>query len=203
MQIINSIRSKDKNALESLYNNYGIKLFSFARTNWNLSEDDGWELVYNTLFKVIEVIDRYDFKNEKHFQNWIYKIFKNELFQFYRRNENKASFKDFVSLEAFKTKQIEPDEDWQKVSDGIGILNNISNEDYLLQEETVNPTIVALENALNEIGDFNKQLLLLRAQGFTYEEVASFLGVDKKNLKVKYLRAKQKVIKLLAEKMED
>ena len=203
LKIINSIKSKDKKALESLYIKYGAKLFSFSKTNWGFSEDESWELVYKTLFKVVEVVDRYSFDSETHFQNWIYKIFKNELYQYYRKTGNQISFKDFVSLDFIKIEHADLDEDLQKFSERADFLDDFSVESYLTKKETSNPTIVALEEALDEINVFEKQLLLLRVQGFTYEEVASFLGVENKGLKVKFLRAKQKVLKLFMKKLED
>ncbi|HYQ58530.1 MAG TPA: sigma-70 family RNA polymerase sigma factor [Draconibacterium sp.] len=203
LKIIESIKSKEKKALESLYVHYGAKLFSFSQTNWGVSEDDSWDLVYKTLFKVVEVVDRYSFDSEKHFQNWIFKIFKNELYQYYRKTGNQTSFKNFVSLDTIKIERIDFDEELQSLLEKTDFLNNVTIESYLNQEETSSPTIIALEEALDEITDFEKHLLLLRVQGFTYKEVASFLEVENKDLKIKFLRAKKKVLKIFMKKMED
>jgi RNA polymerase sigma-70 factor (ECF subfamily) len=43
----------------------------------------------------------------------------------------------------------------------------------------------------------DRELLLLKAQNYTYDEIASILSIENNQLKVKHHRAKQKLINLL------
>lgn len=95
--LVKEIRKKDKNAITALYNNYGKKLYGYAVSKWNLSEDDAWELIYKTLYKIIEVIDKYTFENESKFNGFIYQIFINNLRNNY--NEQKNKYVQTIALE--------------------------------------------------------------------------------------------------------
>ena len=68
------------------------------------------------------------------------------------------------------------------------------------QSESVEPEIMrTLNHALSQLAPADKDLLLLKAQNYTYDEIAEILGVENNQLKVKHHRAKQKLIKLLNE----
>ena len=51
--IIEQLKSKDPQALESLYNTYGTKFYDYCIRKWHLSEDAAWEAVYQTLETVV------------------------------------------------------------------------------------------------------------------------------------------------------
>ncbi len=196
LKILASIKQKEQSGIECLYTKYGAKLYGYAIINWNLTEDESWELVYKTLLKIVEVVDRYEFKSDRHFQNWIFKIFKNELLQYLRKLGSRTTEKEFLSIESLNGELNICDSEWETIIDGIRLMDDKSIDELLNNEKSVNPSIIALEKALDQMGDLDKQLLLLRAQGFNYEEIAGFMGLGSKNLKVKHLRAKQKLLKL-------
>jgi len=54
-----------------------------------------------------------------------------------------------------------------------------------------------LELALSKLDPLDKELLLLKANEFTYDQIAELLNIENNQLKVKHHRAKQKLIKLL------
>jgi DNA-directed RNA polymerase specialized sigma24 family protein len=101
--LVKEIRKKDKKAITALYNQYGKKLYGYAVSKWNVNEDDAWELVYKTLYKIIEVIDKYTFENESKFNGFIYQIFINNLRNNY--NEKKNKYVETIVLER-KTRTI-------------------------------------------------------------------------------------------------
>ena len=68
--------------------------------------------------------------------------------------------------------------------------------------EMENPAILMLNEALEEMDKEDKDILLLRAQNYSYEEIGVFLALDDPNLKVKYHRAKKKLIQLMTEKQK-
>jgi len=68
------------------------------------------------------------------------------------------------------------------------------------QSESVEPEIMrTLNHALSQLAPIDKDLLLLKAQNYTYDEIAEILGIENNQLKVKHHRAKQKLINLLNE----
>src|SRR5258708_6647451 len=85
--LVRDIRKKDKNAVTLLYNRYGKKLYGFAVSKWNLTEDEAWEIVYQTLYKIMDVADRYKFEEENNFIGFIYKVFVNNLRNYYNKNK--------------------------------------------------------------------------------------------------------------------
>lgn len=169
--LVKEIRKKDKKAITTLYNQYGKKLYGYAVSKWNVSEDDAWELVYKTLYKIIEVIDKYTFENESKFNGFIYQIFINNLRNNY--NEKKNKYIETIALEE-------------------------KHGQYLLEkeettEETVsnNPYMNCLKKTLEQFEDWKRVLLLMRAQNFSYEEISKYVNKPSEQLKVYYLRAKQ------------
>src|SRR3569832_90780 len=89
--IASEIKNKDADAIAWLYQKYGKKLFGYARLKWKLGEDDSWELVYKTLYKVLTVIDRYKFEDENKFAGFLFKIFINYLRNHYRDTKGKKT----------------------------------------------------------------------------------------------------------------
>jgi DNA-directed RNA polymerase specialized sigma24 family protein len=97
IDLVKEIQKKDKNAVTVLYNNYGKKLYGYAISKWNIDEDDAWELVYKTLYKIIEVADKYTFETESKFNGFIYQVFINNLRNKY--NEQKNKYVETIALE--------------------------------------------------------------------------------------------------------
>ena len=88
--ILIQLKTKDKkNAIALLYKQYGKKLFGYSVSKWNISEDDTWEIIYKTLYKVMDVIENYSFENEDKFAGFVFKIFMNYLRNHYRDTKNK------------------------------------------------------------------------------------------------------------------
>ena len=51
----------------------------------------------------------------------------------------------------------------------------------------------AMQKALQQINDLDRELLLLRMNNYSYDEIAEMLGIENNQLKVKFNRAKAKV----------
>ena len=73
--------------ITELYNRYGKKLYSYAVRSWYLKEDDAWDLIYKTLYKVIETYKNYTYESEEKFASYVFKIFINYLRNHYRDNQ--------------------------------------------------------------------------------------------------------------------
>lgn len=194
LEILDLISKKDKKGLEFLYTLYGGKFFSFAVEKWDLSEDEAWNVVYQTLETLILKLSQYEFESKKHFENFIFKVFINFLRQYFRSSRRKES-----------------DIHFEYINQDITSYNkNISNEqveieiekkdfdDYYKFEKIENPQLIALQRALKKLNEIDRDLLLLRAQNFTYDEIAEFLKIDNNQLKVRHHRAIQKLLKFMS-----
>lgn len=172
IEIITIIKKKDKKAIDLLYRKYGQKLYGYAITKWNVSEDEAWELVYKTLYKVMSVIDSYTFESEEKFSGFIFKIFINYLRNYYRDNKNK---------------QIETVE----LNDSIAYKQTGKQE----KENPVkqNPLMDCMQRVLQSLEDWQRILLLMRAQDYSYESIAAYVGKPGEQLKVYYMRLKKVV----------
>lgn len=193
-EIISLIDQKDRRGWETLYLLYGEKFYGFAVDNWKFSEDEAWEIVYQTLQTIILKIGEYEIQSQAHFDNLIFKIFINFLRQQYRKN--KAISQNFKVL-SFSEMEMSSEDDELNVDD---LKNPFSKEfflEYTDSEETENSKLKELQVALSKLESVEKDLLLLKANGFSYEQIADMLKIENNQLKVKHHRAKKKLIKLL------
>lgn len=164
-----------------LYNRYGKKLYAYATTSWKLSEDDAWDMVYKTLYKVIETHQQYQFENEDKFAAFVFKIFVNFLRNHYR-DDKKLS-------ERFHL--IDVDE---------ATLNNIGEKQD--NEQSEKQEIHILKELLEQMEDWQRILLLMRSDGRPYSEIAQYINKPESQLKVYYQRLKQDISKKLNERIQ-
>ena len=171
------IRSK-KDFLAELYDKYGTKLYSYAIHSWKLPEDEAWDLIYKTLYRVIDVLPKYDFKDAEKFQSFIFTTFINYIKNHFRDNKLK---REHVHIEV--------------------------NDDTLGQTETEEPSkstdnqlLGALERVLEDLEDWQRILVLMRSDGRPYSEISKFVDKPEKQLKVYYQRIKERIIQQINEK---
>lgn len=195
LEIISLIDQKDRKGWENLYLLYGKKFYGFAVDNWGFNEDEAWEIVYQTLQTVILKIGEYEIQSQAHFDNLLFKIFTNFLRQQYRKN--KVISQDFRVLSFSEIETGISDDEGFNVDE---LKNPFTKEfflEYIDSEETENPKLKELQLALSKLEPIEKDLLLLKANGFTYEQIADMLKIENNQLKVKHHRAKKKLIKFL------
>ena len=180
MSDINSIlRNKNKETIAWLYERYGKKLYGYAITKWKVSEDDSWELVYKTLYKVMNVADQYRFEKEEKFTGFLFKTFINYLRNHYR--DSKA--KGIVTTELLdKHEKISSD---RKESEE--------------EKEYTSPLMRCLQKVLAIMEDWQRILLLMRAQDHSYEDISKYVDRPGDQLKVYHMRLK----KVVTEKTND
>ncbi|HZE83889.1 MAG TPA: sigma-70 family RNA polymerase sigma factor [Puia sp.] len=198
-EIVKLVRQKDRKGFELLYNHYGQKFFSFAVKRWFLTEDEAWEVVYQTLQTLVLKLPLHEFESKKHFDNFLYKVFINYLRQYYRRHrKQQAEEVDFtISLQAaFAADEPETKDEPASVPE----LNTLAIKAYYQEDAVESPNLVALKCALQQLKADERDILLLRAQNYTYEEIAKMLKIKNNQLKVKHHRSKQKLMQLLNKK---
>jgi RNA polymerase sigma factor (sigma-70 family) len=177
--VADKIKKKDSAAIALLYDRYGKKLFGYAISKWKVSEDDAWELVYKTLYKIIHASDNYVFEDENRFVGFLFRVFINYLRNHYRDSKNKI-------IET--TELLEKHE---KMSN-----DRIAAED---EKEKLSPLMECLQKVLGVLEDWQRIILLMRAQDYSYEAIAPYVNKPASQLKVYHLRLK----KLVTEKTND
>lgn len=171
--IASKIKRKDADAVALLYSTYGKKLFGYARSKWNLGEDESWELVYKTLYKVINVVDNYQFEDENKFVGFLFKVFLNYLRNHHRDTKNKEP--EIVEL-----------------TETHEIINNDKNEQEA-ERIKLNPLMQCLQKVLLVLEDWQRIILLMRAQNYSYEDIAKYVNRPEEQLKVYHMRLKKTV----------
>jgi RNA polymerase sigma factor (sigma-70 family) len=194
LEILDLVSRKDKRCLEILYTTYGRKLYSFAVEKWCLSEDDAWTVVYQTLDTLILKLSEYKFESKNHFENFIFKVFTNFLRQFYRSTRRQQSDIHFVSMDQYNLASDENTTGDPSVLE----IEKKDFEEYYKSGKIENPLLIELQKGLKKLDDIERSLLLLRAQNFSYEEIAELLRIDNNQLKVRHHRAIKKLLKLLS-----
>lgn len=189
-EILKLLKSQQQSGLEQLYENYGKKFYNYCIRQWSLTEDDAWEIIYKTLETLVLKLSNYEFESQAHFDNFLFKVLINFVRQYFRSRRHREDY-EMVLLDFQEEDQLS--------STVTKLLNEQSFKDYYALEIVDNPAILALKDALTKIDEQEKDILLLRAQNYSYEEVAKLLGIENNQLKVKYHRAKKKLIQILIE----
>lgn len=199
LDIISQFQKDLSKGLGFLFETYGQSLFGYSIHHWKLTEDEGYDVLYKTLETVGKVISRYEFDSETHFKNWLFKIHKNNILQHLRAKKNKE-----IEIYRFTYN------DWENEINGLEaeafeiaeFKSEIENIDSLSRDLN-NPVMAAMQKALQQISDTERELLLLRMNNYSYEEIANMLNIENNQLKVKFNRAKAKVEKKTLEILKE
>lgn len=190
-RILELIGDNSPKGLEFLYERYGKPFYSYALNRWKLTEDDALETVYKTLETLMLKLPNYEFGTQAMFDGFLFKVFINFLRQKHRENRTKQLPKiEFFDLE----QEIKLPGNVQEA------LTKQAFSDYYASEMNESPKMKTLKASLDQLEKGDKDILLLRAQHYSYDEIAVMLGIENNQLKVKHYRAKQKLTDLLNEK---
>ena len=195
LTIISAFQEDLKKGLAILFETYGQTLYGFTINQWRLNEDESYDVLYKTLEIVGKVITRYEFSSENHFVNWLFKIHKNNILQLLRSKRSKEKLEFPVNFENWENevKELENEDlnlqDFKSTIDSLSIINPYENT------QTTNHLMLAMQKALQQLDETERELLLLRMSNYSYEEIAGMLGIENSQLKVKFNRAKAKVEK--------
>ena len=169
--------ASEKELIAVIYNRYGRKLYGYAVHSWNVSDDAAWDLVYKTIYKVIESYRNYSFQSEEKFASFVFRIFINYLRNHYRDNKQEREMV-FSSVEEI----------------------NVESEEPVLTE-SANAKLSALNEELEKMEDWQRMLLLMRSEGRAYSDIAKYVNKPENQLKVYYQRLKEQITKKLNERL--
>jgi len=168
--LLENLKRKDKESIGILYERYGKKLYGYAITQWKTNEDDTWDIIYKTLYKVIDSIDNYSFEDENKFVGFLFKVFTN-----YLRNH----------LRDTKSKLIVSEE----------LIDTINIPLTAKENDNESPIMRCLKKALEALEDWQRILILMKAQEFSYKDIANYVKRPEKQLKVYNFRLRNVVSK--------
>jgi DNA-directed RNA polymerase specialized sigma24 family protein len=172
-----------RNRKADVYNKFGRKLYGYAITKWKVTEDDAWDLIYKTIDKVVETEKRYTFASEEKFGSFVFTIFINYL----RNHHRDHVLKQPVTVPLGEATQ--PSDHDQE--------NGGDSEDH----ESI--LMKLLKEELDKLEDWQRILMLMRAQDYSYEEIEAMIGKPPASqLKVYYLRYKQKLMERINERIK-
>lgn len=188
--------------LTALFEGYGQQLYGFAVTHFHIDEDEAYDVLYRTLEIVGKVITRYEFTSESHFANWLFKIHKNNILQLLRAKKSKDVQLQSVSFYDWQIEAKSWDEDFE-LEDFKPVIDKLSGINAYESSPGQNQLMVAMQKALQLLNEIDRDLLLLRMNNYSYDEIARMLGIENNQLKVKFNRAKAKVEKKTLELLKD
>ncbi len=166
------LKRKKRKGLDLFYERYAKKLFNYAKQNWQCNDDIAWDIIYQSFDKIIENIDKYEFESEAKFGSFVLVTFLNNLRNHYRDSQKNIQM-------------VYVDED-----------DSLSN---LPEEEDSTPIdsalMLQLKSELQQLEEWERMLLLLRAQRMSYNEIAKYVDKPEQQLKVYYQRLKNRLIK--------
>jgi RNA polymerase sigma factor (sigma-70 family) len=153
--------------VKELYECYAMKLLAYTRRNYHINEDDAMNLVYKTIYRIVDVYDRYHFANEQKRSSFIFKTHINYLRNYYRDNKSFENRNFEVEIKEF--------------------------EASVEEAPTSDPKLNLLQRLLDKMEDWQRILLLMRGQNIPYSEISKFVNKPEKQLKVYYGRLKKQL----------
>lgn len=195
------LKQRRNDAVQILYERYGRKLYSYGISHWNLDEDSSWELVYQTLYKLVETFDRYEFENEAKFGAFIFKMFVNYLRNHYRDTKRRKEQLDFVNFDESNFENYEAE---GKTSREVKKRIAEASEEEFREEEAPQDSIpmAMLRKELEQLEDWQRMLLLMRGQNMPYSEISKHVNKPETQLKVYYQRLKDRIMKKLSPQLQ-
>lgn len=182
----------DREIAEQLFKQYGRQLFQYSLRSWNLDEDDIWDMLYSTLYSFINAYGNREFASEKQLAALIWKIFKNKLRDRYRQKREKEKHLKEIALSERDLISSAESSNHRPIGGNEHNLTSASKMNLVLQE---------LEIILDELQDWERQLVICRANNIPYKEIEALTGKKEKSLKVYYQRLKSRIAKDLKERV--
>lgn len=178
------LKKNKEEGISVLYNRYGKKLYTYAIRQWNLDEDQAWDIVYKAIYQVVNTIDKYEFENENKFSGFVFKIFINYLRNHYRDDKRRKEQLSFTPLAENHLNH-----------------NGTSVENHPEEKSGDSQSMTLLKAELEKLEDWERILLLLRSQNVSYSDIAKHIDKPEEQLKVYYQRLKNKMMERLKNKI--
>jgi len=171
MKLSHLHHSTSKQLHERLFKAFAKQLVGYGIKTWKVEEDLAWELCYQCLDKVVEKQHSLKFSSEKQLQAYVFKVYINCLKNHLRSQQGKP---------------VQDDQAVDELADSK-------------KEPKDSSDVECLKKLLDQLEGWQRILLLMRAQGFSYREISKYAGKTPQNLKVYYGRLKKELLEKLKE----
>tara|TARA_R110000868_G_scaffold186848_1_gene429344 strand:- start:1179 stop:1736 length:558 start_codon:yes stop_codon:yes gene_type:complete len=171
------LKTKEKR-LELLFEAFGDGLLRYGNKQWKIPKDACWDLIYSSLYKIEDVVDQHSFESVEKFKGFVFRTFINRMKNYLRDEETRKKGTQEVMLEEEK----------------LGNSKEKSSDE--------NEEIQLLNEILDELKDWQRILMLMRAQDYSYAEISKYTQKSEKNLKVYYGRLKKQIAKQMEHKLQ-
>ncbi len=166
------LKSDREQGIKILFELYAQKLFRYATKNWKVAEDDAWDLIYKTIYKVADSVTNYEFKSEQAFASFIFKILINNMKDHLRRQKKMGENQTEIPLH-----------------------DNMANAEPGNEVTGVpNRPLEILNQELEKLEDWQRILLLMRSQDIAYSEISKYVNKPENQLKTYYARLKKQLM---------
>jgi RNA polymerase sigma-70 factor (ECF subfamily) len=198
------LQQNRQKGMQLLYERYGKQLYNYAITTWQLSEDEAWELAYETLLKISAGINEYEFESEKKFGSFVFTVFCNLLRNFYRDEKRRAERIRFLSFDEalFDESKDSPSLQTEREVQAQLVEQFVRAYWEEPRNDEAKTKLNCLHTALAGLEDWERVLLLQRAQQIPYAEIARFVNKPADQLKVYHQRARKKLLRRFFEAFE-
>jgi RNA polymerase sigma factor (sigma-70 family) len=203
LEVISAFQEDIKKGLAILFEDYGQRLYGYTVSQWPLDEDEAYDALYKTLEIVGKVIARYEFSSENHFSNWLFKIHKNNILQILRAKKRNEQLTIPVDFEEWESEADEMEDTELNLHEFKPVIDRISVFNPYETTPSHNNLMLSLQKGLQQLSEIERELLLLRMNNYSYDEIAKMLDIENNQLKVKFSRAKAKLEKLTLSLLKD
>jgi len=170
------LKSDRDQGIKLLFERYSKKLLRYATKNWKIAEDDAWDLIYKTIYKVSDSVTNYPFETEQAFASFVFRIFINNM-------------KDLVRKQ-------------KKASEGLSEIplheNMVSSDSPHEPTGIQNRPLEILREELDKLDDWQRILVLMRSQDMAYSEISKYVDRPENQLKTYYSRLKKQLTERVA-----
>jgi RNA polymerase sigma factor (sigma-70 family) len=174
----------DREIADSLFEQFGERLYYYATKAWQLDEDEVWDVLYDSLYGFIKSYSDRKFASKTDVERLLWKIFKNRLRDKYRQKKRiETQYREVPYEEALPG-------DAERFSDPLWSCNA---EHETVEGSADSPVLLRLEAILDGLKDWERQLLLCRANHIPYADIAAMTGMKAESLKVYYQRLKNRI----------
>jgi len=165
-RLVEEARWGDPGAFRQLYNRYFPRLYAYASYRVG-NVQDAEDLVSQTFMKVVEEIDRFEWRHDNSFAAWLFRIAHNLISNYHRHGRRTEAALPFGDLPEIAASALLPD-------------------DLLLRKET----FAHLHRLVATLPERRREVITLKFfSGLNNREIARVLGIDERTVASNLCRA--------------
>ena len=193
--IVDHLKRESALGVINLVNKYQEFLYRWGQLHYEaINDQDLIQIVEDTFIRVIEKIDAFQFRTDKGFRNWIITIFSRLCIDHLRKEQRVA---EHIKVEFFDSNPAGGNnEEYNAVQAEV---DKKIFHDYLSPKAKEHPLAQRVRDFLEGLDENSRIILYACADGVPHKEIASWVGMPTKHIKVYYNRLKKKLEKYLIE----